>query len=291
MAETIRAARRRELAGIALVSSATLVWSLTGFFTRALSTDLWTTLAGRSAFGAVILVALFLARYGRGSRREFVSMGWWGIAHAAASVICAFATIASLYNTSVANNSVIYATAPIAAAILAWGFLGERITARTLVAGAVSMIGVAICVSGSAGGLHLLGDGLAVVMVLSFAAMTVISRARPTMPVLPPNILAVVVNLVVTLPFARFADVGAVDAALLAGFGFSNFVLAGTLYLAGSSRLPAAQSALIIALDIVFAPALVWIVFGQAPTAMAILGGTIVFAAVTANVVMGAERR
>ena len=284
MAETAEGVRRRELVGVALVCGATLVWALTGFYTRALTTDMWTTLAGRSAFGLIILVALFLARHHRGGWRQFVSMGRWGVAHAAASVVCAVTTVTSLYNTTVANNTVIYATAPIVATGLAWAFLGERIDRRTIAAGLVSMIGVAICVSGSAGGIHLVGDLLAVAMTLSFSAMTVISRAHPTMPVLPPNILAVAVNLLVALPFADLRAVGPADAALLAAFGFTNFVLAGTLYLAGSARLPAARSSLIITLDIVFSPALVWVAFGEAPSLQAMIGGAVVFAAVVANI-------
>ena len=106
-----------------------------------------------------------------------------GVAHAAASVVCALATITSLYETSVANNAVIGATAPFAAALLARVFLGERVPLRTLVAGAVALVGVAVVVSGSLGGGRLRGDLLAVVMMLSFATMIVVSRARPTMPV------------------------------------------------------------------------------------------------------------
>lgn len=291
MAESKEAGRRHELVGVALVVGATLAWALTGFFTRALTTDMWTTLAGRSAFGAIALIALFLVRHRRGGWAQFRAMGRWGVAHAAASVVCAITTVTSLYNTTVANNTVIYATAPIVAAALARIFLGERIDRSTVAAGGVSSIGVAICVSGSAGGIHLLGDLLAVGMTLSFAAMTVISRARPTMPVLPPNILAVVVNFLVALPLANLGSVGAADAGLLAAFGFTNFVLAGTLYLAGSARLPAARSALIIALDIVFSPALVWIAFGEAPSLQAIIGGAIVFAAVVANVLAHADRK
>ena len=153
-----------------------------------------------------------------------------------------------------------------------------------------SLIGVAICVSGSSDGIHLLGDLLAVVMTLSFAAMTVISRARPSMPVLPPNILAVAATLVIVLPFARLDTIGAVDAGLLAAFGLTNFVLAGTLYLAGSARLPAARSSLIITLDIVLSPALVWAAFGEAPSLQVLIGGAIVFVAVVATVVTGPDR-
>ncbi len=283
-------ASRDHFAGIALVVAATVSWALTGFFTRVLGTDLATTLAGRSAFGAVFLVAIFVAREGRGAGRSFVAMGRWGVAQAVASVICALATIASLYHTSVADNAVIGATSPFAAAVLARIFLRERVPVRTVVAGAISLFGVAIVVSGSLGQGRLFGDGLAVVMMVSFAVMIVIARARRDMPVAPPNILAVVINFVITAPFASFAVVSPRDWGLLAAFGFTNFVLAGMLFLAGSRRIPAAESALIVALDLVFGPSVVWAAFGEAPTREGLIGGAIVLVAVIGHVVLGMRR-
>lgn len=290
MAPTSASERSAHLLGVALVAAATLSWSLTGFFTRVLGTDLFTTLAGRSAFGMVFLTILFVAQEGRASLRVFASMGRMGIAQAIASVICAFATIASLYNTSVADNAVIGATSPFAAAILARIFLGERVPLRTLVAGAVSLIGVGVVVSGSLGHGRLFGDALAVVMMLAFAAMIVIARAAPAMPVAPPNILAVAMNFVLAAPFARLAGVAPVDWGLLAAFGFTNFLLAGMLFLAGSRRIPAAESALIVALDLVFGPSVVWAAFGEAPTTEGLIGGAIVLAAVVGHVAAGTRR-
>lgn len=278
---------RDHLVGVVLVTAATVCWALTGFFTRVLGTDLFTTLAGRSAFGLVLLVAIFLVREGRGAARAFRSMGWMGVAQAAAAVVCAFATIASLYHTSVADNAVIGAASPFAAALLARLFLGERVPRRTVVAGFVSLVGVAIVVSGSLGHGRLFGDALAVVMMLAFASMIVIARAAPDMPVGPPNILAVAANLALAAPFATTQGVAPVDWALLAAFGLTNFVLAGTLFLAGSRRIPAAESALIVALDLVFGPAVVWATFGEAPTREGLIGGAIVLVAVVGHVVAG----
>lgn len=279
--------RRNRLFGIALVAAATLSWALTGFFTRVLHTDLATTLAGRSAFGVVFLIVLFVAQEGRAAPREFLRMGRWGVAQAVASVVCALATISSLYHTSVADNAVIGATSPFAAALMARLFLGERVPLRTVVAGLVSLVGVAVVVSGSLGHGRLFGDALAVGMMLAFATMIVIARARPDMPVAPPNILAVAINVVMTAPFASFHTVEPRDWGFLAAFGFTNFVLAGMLFLAGSRRIPAAESALIVALDLVFGPSVVWATFGEAPTREGLIGGAIVLAAVVAHVAVG----
>ena len=280
-------ASRDHLVGVALVVAATVSWSLTGFFTRVLGTDLATTLAGRSAFGVVFLGLLFVAREGRGAVAAFLGMGRWGVAQAVASVVCALATISSLYHTSVADNAVIGAASPFAAALLARIFLGETVPPRTIVAGLVSLVGVGIVVSGSLGQGRLFGDLLAVVMMLAFAVMIVIARAHPDMPVAPPNLLAVALNFVLAAPFASFASVAPHDWGLLAAFGFTNFVLAGMLFLAGSKRIPAAESALIVALDLVFGPSVVWAAFAEAPTREGLIGGAIVLVAVIGHVAAG----
>lgn len=67
-------------------------------------------------------------------------------------------------------------------------------------------------------------------------------------------------------------------------------MLAGTLFLAGSSRIPAAETALIVALDLVFGPAIVWAVFAEAPTREGLVGGAVVLAAVIGHIVAGARK-
>jgi drug/metabolite transporter (DMT)-like permease len=286
MPDTSPSGRRRPI-GIALVTGATLSWSLTGLYTRVLHLDPWTTMAGRSVFGLIFLSAIFLIRRRGTTVSALVAMGRHGVGQAVASVACAIFTITSLAETSVADNAVIGATSPFAAAALAWLWLGERVARRTIVAGLVSLLGVGVVVSGSLGGGRILGDLLAVGMMLAFAVMIVVSRARPSMPIDGPNLLAVALNLALTAPFADFATIGATQALVLAAFGFTNFVAAGMLFLAGSGRIPAAETALIVALDLVFGPALVWIFVAETPPTAGLAGGAIVFVAVVGHVVAG----
>jgi drug/metabolite transporter (DMT)-like permease len=289
MTDTHRSDRRRRFAGIVLVTAATLCWSLTGFYTRVLATDPWTTMAGRSSFGLFFLATIFVARHRGDSGPAFRAMGRPGVAQALASLACALFTITSLYRTTVADNAVIGATSPFAAAALAFFLLGERVAIRTVVAGLGSLVGVAVVVSGSLGGGRMVGDLLAVGMMISFAGMIVIARARPSTPVDGPNLLAVAMNLAVTAPFADFATIDGGQALILAAFGLTNFVLAGTLFLAGSSRIPAAESALIVALDLVFSPSVVWLACGEAPTSTGLVGGAIVLVSVIGHIVAGSR--
>ena len=64
---------------------------------------------------------------------------------------------ASIGHTSVSNTLFIFSTAPFIAAVLSWVFLRELIPLPTMAAIFVSMVGIAIIVSGSFGDSSLLG--------------------------------------------------------------------------------------------------------------------------------------
>ena len=67
---------------------------------------------------------------------------------------------------------------------------------------------------------------------------------------------------------------------ILAVFGLSNALLGFALFILGSRRIPAIETALIGALEAPIAPVWVWLMFGETPGAATLLGGLIVFAAV-----------
>lgn len=277
----------REMRGIAFVFAAMVAWSLTGFFTRSVSTDLWTTMAYRSFFGGLVLTALLVQRERGRWLAAFRAMDRHAVLLGVMQFVCAMTTIASLFHTTVANNTVIYATAPFWTAGLGRLMLGEPIHRRTVVAALVSMVGVVVIVRASLGEARILGDLLAFAMTISFAITIVLMRMRPTTAILPPSILNAGLNCAVALPFASLGSASAHDIGVLAVFGFTNYGLAFLLFLAGSRLIPAAQVALITTLDIAVAPMIVWATHGEAPGNAGLLGGAIVFAAVVGHIVAG----
>jgi drug/metabolite transporter (DMT)-like permease len=276
--------RGEKLAGIALMLGAVVAWSATGLYTRLITADTWTTNAGRSLAGAVILIVFVIARY-RGSSLAFFATApratYW---HALFSCATSILTIASLHNTTVANNAILYAASPFAAALLAYLTIGEKVARKTMLAATVSLSGVLVVVGGSVGSVHLVGDLLGVAMLLSFAVVIVIMRGNPGIPMVQATILNAVLNVVICAPLADWSQVDLRNAVLMGTFGFSNFVFAGLLFFAASRRLPAAEVALICGLDIVVSPLLVYLVVGEVPSTASFAGGFIVFAAVLGHI-------
>ena len=266
--------------GIGLVFIATVAWSLSGVFTRLLTTDIWTAIAWRSFFGGLFLLVPYLVLRYRQPAKPRLRIGLPGLILIASQIACQAATVAGLTYTTVANVTVIYATAPFIAAALAWWLMGERIERRTVTAGAACLTGTVVIVFGSLGEGHLLGDAMALVMTATFAVIIVLPRVYRDLSTVPSTIISAFAT---TLIFAPFGSVGSLDAwnwSVLAAFGLTNFSIALFLFVAGARRIRSAEAALIGILEIVFAPFWVWLLFSEAPGWPAIMGGLIILVAV-----------
>jgi drug/metabolite transporter (DMT)-like permease len=228
---------------------------------------------------------LFLLSTERGATfRAFRSLGrvgWFAAVVNGVSMIC---YLAALRHTSVANVVVIYATAPFAAAALAFLLYRDRASRRTLATGLLALVGVAITVAGTPGSTGLIGDLLALGMMLGVAIFTIIARRYRDRSMVAAATASAWVGILIALPFTSSLHVSRVQVGQLALFGVTSFGLGLILYTIGARHLHAARSALISALDTPLAPLWVWIAFGERPAVASVIGGAIVIVAVVANI-------
>jgi drug/metabolite transporter (DMT)-like permease len=94
---------------------------------------------------------------------------------------------------------------------------------------------------------------------------------------------------VLSLPGSLLADpldTAPRDLALLALFGVGQFGVGFLLFMAGARLIPAAESSLIGMLEVVLGPLWVWLVLSERPGAAALIGGTLIVAALLANTVL-----
>jgi drug/metabolite transporter (DMT)-like permease len=108
----------------------------------------------------------------------------------------------------------------------------------------------------------------------------VLARRHPDIPAMPAGMLATSITILAALPFAGLALPEGDKLLILASFGLLHSLLGFTLFLIGSSRIPAVETALLGALEAPIAPLWVWLAFGETPTTATLIGGGIVFAAV-----------
>ena len=266
--------------GLILVTAAAIGWSTAGLFTRMIEADTGTMLFWRGVYGSVGIFAVSLALQGRGAVREFGQLGRAGWGFAIISALGMLCFITGLRITTVAHVAIIYATVPRVAAALGWLVLRERLSRGALLASLAALVGVVVMV-GLGGDGSLLGDVLAFGMTLALAAMMVISRRMPSLPIMAASALSALLSGLAALPFADTLWVSGPDMALLAAFGLINSALGLALFSLGARYLPAVETALITALDAPLAPIWVWLFFAETPSPTTLIGGAIVFCAVS----------
>ncbi len=197
----------------------------------------------------------------------------------------------ALQSTSANSAALIMATNPLLTALLAVGFLGERITTRHLVALPLALIGVMVVISH--GDLHTLeslsfarGDLLMLAANLAWAMYNVLVRRY--MPQGSPIantswVMAAGALLLASVALGSDTHLAALDAK--ASIAMAIMVVGGTVlaYLfwgIGIARLGAARTAIFLNLVPVFAM-LVGAVLGTLPTPAQIIGGLLVIGGVS----------
>ncbi|WP_240536259.1 DMT family transporter [Bradyrhizobium genomosp. III] len=195
--------------GIALVVAAAIAWSTAPFFTRLLPLDPWTILFWRGLFAGSLITVLLVVMQGRAGLRQLLVPGKAGLLVASLSAIGMVSFIPALQMTDVMNVAVLIATQPFVAAALAWLWLNEAATWRTLIASLIAFAGVVITVGGVRAGADLGGIALSCLMVLAISAMTVVVRRHRETSMVAAAALSNFIGSLVSLPFAHdIAHVG-----------------------------------------------------------------------------------
>lgn len=265
--------------GLLLLFGATLAWSTSGLFARAIALDTPTVILWRGLFGAAGLVVTLFLMKGRTGFGDFARLGRSGWLYALCSGLGMLLFVGSLRATTIAHVAIIYATVPFAAAALGWLVLRERPGRVAMTASALALAGSAVMVGVGDDG-HWLGDLMAVGMVAAMAAIIIIARARPEMPALAAGAVSAIWAPLACLPFASLAGITPGNVALMAGFGLINSTLGFALFVYGSRRAAPVVTGLMGALETPLTPLWVWLVFAETPSLATLAGGGLVMVAV-----------
>jgi len=277
--------------GILLTTASAVAYSTAGFFTRLIHLDAWTILFWRGIYAGLFIAGFMIWQNRRGALAAVRAIGGPGLIAAGLSALATILFINAFRRTSVADVTVIYATAPFVTAALGWLWTGERESWTTLLASAVAFLGVLVMVGGAATHGHLAGDLLAFGMTLCMAVMMVIIRMYRQTSMLPAAGLSAFLCALLVWPFASPGAAGPRDMAYLVLFGATQLGLGLLLLTLGTRLISATESALVSALETPLAPIWVWLAFTEIPPPPTLLGGAIVMAAVSAHVVASSRSR
>ena len=269
--------------GIVLVSISAVVWSTVGLFAKGIDADVWVILFWRGLFSISVLGMYVWSKSKRGIIQEVKNLGWPGWISAVVGAAATICFISAFKYTSIANVSIIYAIVPFIVAVLAWIFMREKTTVKTIIAATIALVGVAIMVGGSSGSSSLTGDLLAICMAIGMATLVVIFRMFPGRPMVLSTIISAVIHVVISFVLSSPFHVNVMDLILLICFG-AVFATATILMIEGTRLIPASKSALISTAEAPLGPIWAWLVFSQIPLFETWVGGGFVFVAVLWNI-------
>jgi len=274
-------ADRQHRKGVALIIAAAVAWSTAPFFTRLLQYDSWTILFWRGLFGGGFIALFLVLTQGAHGVRSLIAMkpNAWLVALLSTLGMVNF--IPALQLTNVANVAIIIAAQPFAAASIAWLWLREAASPRTLLASFVALAGIVVIVSGAAGIADYRGIALACLMLLAISAMTVAIRRYRDSSMVAAAAMSNFLGSLVSIPFAqKIGAVSQADLVVLAMFGLFQVGLGLTFFSVGSRYLPSGQASLIATLETPLMPFWVWLAFQEVPSIRALVGGALVMGAV-----------
>jgi drug/metabolite transporter (DMT)-like permease len=261
-------------------------------FVRLIHADPITTAFWRSlTSGTLILLALLVVR-GTGGFRSVLRTGWPGVIYMVLMASTAPGFVLAVRHTSVANVVFIFASIPIFAALFSRIFLGEAINRRIIwtMAAVLPGLGIIAYGSGNSAVASWQGDLIALYVSAAYAAALTMVRKLKATPMIPALPIAYLGGALLMFPFAAPAAAFAQQYPYLLAHG-SFIAIATCLLTLGPRYISSPEVSLLILLESVLAPLLVWVVIHEAPGRWALIGGFVVIGAVFTSNMVALKRR
>jgi DME family drug/metabolite transporter len=272
-----------ERQGAILVAGSGVAFSVTAIAFRGVeSAGDFQFLTYRGLSTALVMALLIIVRR-TGRPVSFAGVTWKTWVAGLVLAITSMLYILALSRTSAATTLFLLAAAPVFAAIIGWVVLREHVERATVVAIAITAVGVTIMVGAGLDAGSTLGLLFAALIPLLVGLYSVIQRSVSGVdPVIPTLIAAAFLTLgsgVIALSGSGLAISGRdLTMAVISG-GFA-MGLGLPLYNLGHRSVAAARIPLLLMTEVVLAPLWVWIWPGETPDAATLIGGAVIMSAV-----------
>lgn len=251
----------------------------------------WSIVFWRGILTSIGLLAFYRVAEGRGSLKRFFRIDRWVVLAGLTMGIQALAFVLSVANTLVANTLIIVATGPLFTALFAWVFLKERPLPRTWITTAAAFAGMLVIFYHDLGSGSLVGDLMALVTAAGLGVTFVVVRHRKAVNMMPAMSMGKLVSALAVIPLAAPLDMTTTGLALMLLLGLVVLPLAMGLLTLGPRYIPAPEVSLLLLVETVLAPLIVWAAIGEAASQNTIVGGVIVLAALGINAATGLLKR
>ena len=241
---------------------------------------LWQILFWRQLF-FVILVSIFLLLTYK--KKIFIALYESGLPGFFGGIIlgCGFsAYVFAMYKTTVANTNFIIQTQAIFLAIFGYLFLSERISKLTLVSIILAITGIILMVGNSLSPGQLSGNLVAFIMPISFAILIIIVRKYPKVDMIPLQLFAGIVAMLIGYFVSTKINISTNDILLAFIAGFFQVGLGFIFITIGAKKTLSATVGILMMTEAVFGPFWAWMFLKETPQLIALIGGSIIIIAV-----------
>ncbi len=268
-----------------------VLWSSSGLFIKLTRWQPLSILCLRSLFAAAVLLTFLALRRRAGMQDASLRAPLTRLEIIGA--ICYFGTqfafVTSTKLTTAANAIFLQYTAPLYVLLFGWLFLRERprradwLTMPLVFAGLLLFLGEGFTLSGD-----IRGDLLAAFSGVLLAGMMIATRGQGALPA-RTFLLGMAAGALIGLPSLLRETFAPADFAMVAYLGVFQMGLALVFYSLAIVHVPALEATLILTLEPVLNPVWVFLVIGEKPGPLALIGGALVVAAVVGRAALGAR--
>jgi len=241
---------------------------------------LWQILFWRSLFFILIVTIFLLLTYKTKVLNAFKKSGLPGLVGGIvlSSGFCGY--VFAMYNTTVANTNFIIQTQILFLAIFGYIFLKEKISKITLISIFLAIAGVILMVGSSLSPGQMTGNLAAFIMPISFAILILIIRKYPHVDMIPLQLIAGIVAMIVGYLIAGKINISYHD--IFLGFlaGFFQLGLGFIFITIGARNTPSAVVGIIMITEAVLGPLWAWMFVNENPPMTVLIGGSIIIFAV-----------
>ena len=241
---------------------------------------LWQILFWRQFFFVILVAVFLLFTY---KKNFLIALYNSGLPGFIGGIIlgCGFsAYVFAMYNTTVANANFIIQTQAIFLAIFGYLFLKEKISKLTLVSIFLAISGILLMVGNSLSPGQLSGNLVAFIMPSSFAVLIVIVRKYPKVDMIPLQLFAGIVAMLIGYFISSKINISIYDLILAFIAGFFQVGLGFIFITIGAKKTLSAMVGILMMTEAVFGPLWAWIFLDENPQLIVLIGGFIILFAV-----------
>ena len=238
---------------------------------------LWQILFWRSVFFCFVIIIFLSITYKRDFFKSLTKSGIPGLIGGLILGCGFFSYVFAMYNTTVANANFIIQTQTLFLAIFGYLVLKETISKITLASIILAISGITLMLGDSLASGQMLGNLVAFIMPISFAVLIIIIRKYPNVDMIPLQLVAGIVAMIIGYIVAGRIDVSLHDIFLgfLAGFFQVGF---GFIFITiGARTTPSAVVGIIMMSEAIFGPIWAWIFINEQPPFIVLIGGCLLY--------------